>query len=197
MLCVVVDRRSTARVLRPALAATLTASSACLADQGTLGAPCDVGGDCDEGLLCDRHDSGGGSCQRVHDDADEPQALDCSVDTRDDVYMLGLSHRGAWAEVAFVDAQPAPPERGDNTWVVRIMDDDVARDDLEIAVEPYMPDHTHGSTVRCEVEPGAEPGTYVLSPLNLFMPGLWEITLVIRADDLGEDEVQFRFCVDP
>jgi len=40
-------------------------------------------------------------------------------------------------------------------------------------------------------------GTYVLSPVNMFMPGLWEITLRIAADDHDDDEVVFSFCVDP
>ncbi len=185
------------RASRRRFALALAAACGCLADQGTLGAPCELGSDCEDGLLCDQHDNGG-SCQREHEDEDEPVVRDCSVEMRDDTYALGLSRTGAWAQVEFVGAEPAPPSRGDNTWTVRVLDPSgVARDDLDIDVEPYMPDHTHGSTVRCEVEPGPERGTYVLTPLNLFMPGLWDVTLRMEADDLGEDAVKFTFCIDP
>jgi len=183
---------------RSALVLVATGSSAgCLADEGTLGAPCEVGSDCEDGLLCDLHD-GGGSCQRIHEDAEEPVVHDCSVETRADAYSLGLRRGGTWAQVEFVEASPAPPSRGDNTWTLRVLDGDgVARDDLDIDVNPYMPDHTHGSTVRCEVEAGPVPGTYVLAPLNLFMPGLWDVTLNIHADEFGDDAVKFTFCIDP
>jgi hypothetical protein len=164
--------------------------------EGVLGAPCDVDVDCDDGLTCDVHE-GGGSCQRVHAHSD-PMIRDCSTETRDDDYSLGLTHAGAWAQVEFVAAEPSPPSRGDNTWTVRVRDQAAtARADLTIGVSPFMPDHGHGSSVRCDVEAGEEPGTYVLTPVNFFMPGLWQVTLQIDASDEPEDDVMFSFCVDP
>jgi hypothetical protein len=166
-------------------------------DVGALGAPCDVDGDCDDGLTCDQHESSG-SCQRAHGHADEPAPRDCRLETRDDEYVLGLQHTGAWATVELVDAVPAPPSRGDNTWVVRVRDEaGIPRDDIGVTVDPFMPDHGHGSTIRCDVEPGDAPGTYVLAPLNMFMPGLWDITLHVARDDGDDDVVIFSFCVDP
>jgi YtkA-like len=164
---------------------------------GSLGAPCDVDRECDDGLTCDLHASAG-SCQRAHAHDGEPVVNDCSVETRDDEYVLGLEHQGSWAKVALIDAIPAPPSRGDNTWTVRVLDESsTALDDLEVTVDPFMPDHGHGSTIRCHVEPGEQPGTYVLSPVNLFMPGLWEVTIDIARDDGMPDAVMFSFCVDP
>lgn len=164
--------------------------------EGVLGAPCDVDNDCDDGLTCDLHDAGG-SCQAAHVH-DEPPVRDCSSETRDDDYSIGLSHIGAWAQVEFVDALPAPPSRGDNTWTVRVRDEqDTLRDDLTVEVDPFMRDHGHGSSIRCEVEHGSEPGTYVLTPVNLFMPGLWDVTIELVAADEPADEVVFSFCVDP
>lgn len=177
-----------------AFAALASLASACAV--GALGAPCDVDNDCNDGLTCDQHDHGG-SCQRAHVH-DEPDMPDCSTDDRDDEYALGLRHAGAWATVEFVGADPAPPQRGDNTWTVRVLDAQGGqRDDVAIDVDPFMPDHGHGSTIRCDVEPGTEPGTYVLAPVNLFMPGLWEVTLHLAVADAPPDEVMFAFCVDP
>ncbi len=178
---------------RTALALLVLASC----ERGVLGAPCERGNDCDDGLECDLHD-GGGSCQAPHeDDHVEPPEVGCETETRDDTYVLGLSKRGTWADVVFVDALPAPPSRGDNTWTIRVTDDSGAvLPELDISVDPFMPDHFHGTSVRCEVSESETPGEYVLEPLNLFMPGLWEVTVLLR-DAEREDEVVFVFCVDP
>lgn len=148
--------------------------------------------------MCDMH-QGGGSCQQPHDDHEEPMPAvgGCAIETRDDAYTLGLTKQGAQTEVSFVDALPAPPSRGDNVWTLRVTDlDGVPLSDLEVTVDPFMPDHFHGTSIRCEVTPGEVPGEYVLEPLNLFMPGLWEITVSLERDDL-DDDVLFSFCVDP
>lgn len=164
---------------------------------GAIGAPCEQVNDCDDGLVCDLHD-GGRSCQAPHDDDHTEAPLTaCAEEDRDDVYVLGLSKRGAWADVVFVDALPAPPRRGDNEWTVRVTDQQGAPlPDLEIEVDPFMPDHFHGTSIRCEVHDGDAPGEYLLTPLNLFMPGLWEVTLFL-SDAERQDQVVFSFCVDP
>ena len=131
-------------------------------------------------------------------DDDSAESRDCTDELRAEEYVLGLRKVGSAFSVQFVEALPAPPSRGDNTW--RVMVTDMAgagMSDLAIAATPFMPDHQHGSTVRTEVTEGAIPGEYVLSPVNLFMPGLWEVTLEMTAPDGTEDEVMFPFCVDP
>lgn len=165
--------------------------------QGVLGAPCERGGDCNDGLECDLHD-GGGSCQAPHEDEPiEVPAGVCDDETRDDTYVLGLAKQGTWADVAFVDALPAPPSRGDNRWTIRVTDTSgTALPELDIEVDPFMPDHFHGTSIRCEVIESETPGEYVLEPLNLFMPGVWEVTVLLR-DAEREDEVVFTFCVEP
>ena len=172
--------------------------AACGAD-GVLGAPCEVGSDCDDGLMCDLH-QGGGSCQQPHaEDEDEfmPVPGGCALETRDDDYALGLAKAGAWANMTFVEATPAPPDRGDNTWVVDVHDQaGNPVEDLAIVVDPFMPDHAHGTTIRCDVTPADVPGRYVLAPVNLFMPGLWEVTLGLEGAD-GDDAIVFSFCIDP
>ena len=129
---------------------------------------------------------------------EDAYASDCTTEMRADRYALGLRKIGSEFTVQFVDALPAPPERGDNTWRVMVMDQGGAgMTDLAIAAAPFMPDHQHGTTVKTEVTEGEIPGEYVLEPVNLFMPGLWEVTLAMTAPDGTDDDVVFRFCVDP
>jgi hypothetical protein len=171
---------------------------ACACDpDGALGAPCGKASDCDDGLMCDFH-SGGGSCQEPHEaHDDEPAPRSCEIETRDDDYALGLAKRGTWADVQFVDALPAPPSRGDNTWTLHVTDHASAPlEDLDVGCEPFMPDHFHGTAIQCDVTPGAAAGHYVLTPVNLFMAGLWDVTVSL-SDGAREDAVKFTFCVDP
>jgi hypothetical protein len=122
----------------------------------------------------------------------------CSNETRDDVYMLGLERSGEQLTVRFVDAVPAPPARFDNTWILEVLDaTGTPVDDVALEVEPYMPDHMHGTSIATKVTAMDEPGQIELDPVNLFMPGLWEVRLRFTMADASTDEVVFRFCVDP
>lgn len=132
-------------------------------------------------------------------DDDTMTEVGCEAETRADTYALGLERSGATVRVQFVDALPAPPDRGDNTWVVRVLDLATGQpvDDALLDVEAYMPDHNHGSSIATLVTPTGEPGELQLDPVNLFMPALWEVRLnFVRADEM-RDQVVFRFCVDP
>lgn len=135
------------------------------------------------------------------DSADSGQTQDhgCAEETRDDDYMLGLERAGEHVRVRFVDAMPAPPARYDNTWTIEVLDlaSDTPIDEVELEVEPFMPDHNHGTSIACDVKDTDEPGQLELDPVNLFMPGLWEVRLHFTLDEGATDEVVFRFCVDP
>lgn len=128
----------------------------------------------------------------------EPPQTACADETRDDDYALGLAKSGAHMTVTFVDAMPAPPARGDNTWVVAIHDATGAPlRGLALSVDPYMPDHQHGTSIATHVDEAETAGQYVLAPVNLFMPGLWEVTIAASGVPGGDDAIVFRFCVDP
>jgi hypothetical protein len=58
-----------------------------------------------------------------------------------------------------------------------------------------MPDHGHGSPVEEQVE-ALGGGEYRITPLNLFMAGVWEVTLEMTGADDVTDEVVFTVCVD-
>ncbi|MBK8714627.1 MAG: FixH family protein [Deltaproteobacteria bacterium] len=123
----------------------------------------------------------------------------CAAEDRDDDYALGLARDGSKLRVRFVDALPAPPSRGDNTWTLAVEDlaTGMPVDDAQLAVEPYMPDHMHGTSIACHVTDMDPPGEVMLEPVNLFMPGLWEVRLHFTLADASTDTVVFRFCVDP
>ena len=56
-----------------------------------------------------------------------------------------------------------------------------------------MPDHQHGSPKQTDVVE-VSPGEYELKPVNLFMPGYWEIS-VTASHNGQEDSSTFKFCI--
>jgi hypothetical protein len=135
----------------------------------------------------------------THDpDHDEP---DCSKVSGADTFVVGLQKigRDGLLDFKMMSADPAPPARGDNTWVVQVssMDSGVVGspvDGASLVVTPFMPAHGHGTSIDVEVNAMTTPGYYELSPVNLWMPGVWETT--IRASASGTtDTVIYRFCV--
>jgi hypothetical protein len=155
-------------------------------------------------VACETPEDDAGHAEHEHDATAEDDDADagpsgCAAEDRDDVYTLGLERSGEHVMVRFVDAMPAPPARFDNTWVLDVLDPATGMplDDAELTVEPYMPDHNHGTSIQCNVEKMAEPGRVMLEPVNLFMPGLWDVRLHFAMADGTSDLVVFRFCVDP
>jgi hypothetical protein len=178
-----------------------------------VGAPCESDVDCEGDLTCDVHD-GQGTCQEAHGHGDthgdethgdethgdethgDTGGSLCEDETRDDEFAVGLSKSGVGLTATFVSADPAPPIKGDNTWVLALTNDlDEAVDGLTIVVTPMMPDHGHGSPIEAIVTATGTPGEYEISPVNLSMAGYWEITLDIT-NGQDQDAVMFGFCVE-
>jgi hypothetical protein len=141
----------------------------------------------------------GGACttddgqdEHADDESEGGEQSDCEAETRDDEFMIGLSKSGQSVTATFVSAEPAPPIKGDNTWTVMLSDPTAS---ITAAI-PFMPDHEHGTAVEAVVSATANPGEYVIEPVNLFMSGLWEITLDISTQAGTTDEVVFAFCVE-
>ena len=131
-------------------------------------------------------------------DADE--ALACINSGRGDTYVIGLEHAGKSGQLDFklMSATPAPPGFNDNTWVVQVnaMAAGVVGAPVTgatITVTPFMPDHQHGTPIRALVTEMAG-GQYKLSPINLWMPGYWEITLDVQTAS-AHDTVVYKFCI--
>jgi len=119
--------------------------------------------------------------------------LDCASDY--DTYADGLTAAGQAYEVTFLAATPQPPDRGENTWSLQVAPvGGVATTDVSVAVEPFMPEHGHGTspeTFAAEVVDGA----FDVGPIDLFMPGLWVLTFYVD-DGQVVDAVEFRFCLE-
>jgi hypothetical protein len=118
-----------------------------------------------------------------------------------DTFVVGLEHPGKDGRYNFrmMSAGPAPPARGDNTWVVQINSLNAGVVGAPITgatlkITPFMPEHGHGSLVPIVITPMTEPGQYQASPVNMRMEGVWEITIraTVGADT---DSALFKFCL--
>ena len=93
--------------------------------------------------------------------------------------------------VEIVMTNPTPPARFTNWWAVRITDPGGAPmiDPASLAVSAYMPEHDHLSPTTPTVTGEAEG--LVVGPLELWMPGVWEIRF-----DVGGERIVVPVCID-
>ena len=124
--------------------------------------------------------------------------VDCTKVSGADEFVVGLAKDGSGGMLDFkmMSAEPAPPARGDNVWIVEILDmNGMPFEGANLTVTPFMPAHDHGSPKTVQIAPAGAPGQYSMSPVNLWMPGVWETT--IRATvDTSTDSAVFKFCID-
>jgi hypothetical protein len=146
-------------------------------------------------------DSGKGEDDHAHEAGHESETgheSDCEAETRDDEFAIGLSKSSDTVTVSFVAADPAPPAKNDNTWTVALTDaggQPLADASITAAV-PWMPDHGHGTAVEAFATATENPGEFVITPVNLHMSGLWEVTLDIEVQAGTTEQVVFAFCVE-
>jgi len=129
--------------------------------------------------------------------ADGGTAVNCQTDTRGDTYVANLAKTSFSGKVraTLMSSEPGPPARGNNTWKIQIATE--GGDPISgapITVTPFMPDHGHGTSVIPTITPG-ENGTYDVVPVNLFMPGVWRITISKITNAGPGDDVVFFFCI--
>ncbi len=123
----------------------------------------------------------------------------CALDDRDEEFIAGMEKTGQLGTTfRLVSSDPAPPIRGDNVWQVEIEDDSGAPlEGATVKAIAFMPDHNHTSSVP--VTYTEDPaGSYQIDPVNLFMPGIWEITIQATPEGASQaerDEALFVFCV--
>jgi hypothetical protein len=124
-------------------------------------------------------------------------AYDCATETRADTFSAGMMKVGSQGQLTFklMSSTPAPPSRGDNTWQIDVVDaqgQPVAG--AAVTVTPFMPDHNHGTQIKAVVtEP--TPGHYSAAPVNLWMPGLWQVTVKATPAGGAADAAVFSFCI--
>jgi hypothetical protein len=134
---------------------------------------------------------------------DEPPPSAASIcdkfDTPYDPYVAGLTKSGevGFVQVALLDAAPAPPEKGDNRWVVRVLDDGAAP--LAGAtisdVRPWMPDHGHGTSIEPVIGAPGSDGAVEVDHIDFRMAGVWTVTIEVTTPS-GVDRAVFGFCID-
>lgn len=133
-------------------------------------------------------------------DGDDEPPVDCTKVTGADTFTVGLPKMGQGGTLDFklLSATPAPPARGDNTWVVQINETASGAAPLEgatLQVTPFMPAHQHGSPIMVQVTPMPDAGQYKLEPVNLWMPGVWETTIRASAGT-STDSAVYKFCIE-
>jgi len=138
------------------------------------------------------------------EDADQgPEAtVSCTEDPRLDTYAGELDKPGELGVLSFrfSDLSPTPPAKGSNTFHVQVSDASGAIMQGALDVDLRMPDHGHGTSVEPVISFDAAVGQYTVSPLFLFMPGVWriEFSAFSGTDDTSPelDRVVLHFCVE-
>jgi hypothetical protein len=117
-----------------------------------------------------------------------------------DTYTAGMQKEGdsGTFTVVLVAADPAPPDKGDNVLTLQILDDaGLPVDDATVVVAPFMPEHGHGtSPAEFDAPHTGSDGTYVSTPMDLFMGGLWDLVVQVTGSDNSTDEATFTFCIE-
>ena len=133
------------------------------------------------------------------DDGQEPMdEVNCALEDRAQSYVAGLIGEGATEiEITLLESVPGPPAKGDSTWRIQVMDGaGTPLSGLTVTVTPYMPDHGHGTPIPAEVTELADPGQYEVAPVNLWMPGLWEVNIEVTDGAALTDAATFSFCIE-
>lgn len=133
------------------------------------------------------------ACGGDHSD----DAVDCAKDSRAEEIVAGMEKTGDRGMVSFrlVSASPSPPQRPDNTWILALSTSGNPLIGATAGVTLFMPDHAHGTQIKPVISPGETPGTYKFEPLNLWMPGLWELTFEATPAGGSKDRAVFRVCI--
>ena len=104
-------------------------------------------------------------------------SVSCSADPRLDTYTGELDKPGELGLLSFrfFDLTPTPPAKGANIFHVRVSnaEGDVMQNGLRVDLR--MPDHGHGTSVEPVISFDAALGAYTITPVFLFMPGVWRI----------------------
>jgi hypothetical protein len=122
---------------------------------------------------------------------------DCRLDSRIQIYVPGMSATADdGVQVALLTASPAPPTRFDNFWTMQILDSqDQPIADAELRVEPFMPDHGHGTPRPPIPVAGEAVGSFDMGPFDLWMPGVWELRLEVVQGDTTSLSL-LSFCIE-
>lgn len=123
----------------------------------------------------------------------EPVAVDAEDATFPVAAITTMKSAGAAYTIEVRTAPTQPPGRGETAVEYTITGADGAPSDgLALTIVPWMPDMGHGASVVPSVSaPGG--GRYLISDVDLFMPGEWELRTTIAGQP--EDSVAPSFQI--
>jgi hypothetical protein len=135
---------------------------------------------------------------------DEAGTVGCSGQGQTYTANMVLPGKDGVYTFTLVQAQPAPPDLNGNVWTFEIADKTGAAPDVSrVIAYPFMPLMGHPSDQTPTVTANAD-GSFTATDIDLFMPGLWTITLEVTQPDAGApvngtplitDEAVYSFCV--
>jgi hypothetical protein len=136
------------------------------------------------------------ACGDGHNHGTADAGYDCSIEDRDDTFVAGLEKLGDNGTLTFrlASSTPAPPSRGDNTWMIDVLGGGSPVTGATLTLTPFMPDHRHGTPITPVVTEQLG-GQYQATPVNLWMPGLWEVTIEATPAGGAADSAVYRFCI--
>jgi hypothetical protein len=143
------------------------------------------------------------ACGTTNSSDDSQDPVDCSMVTGADTFTVGLEKAGTVGTVDFklMSISPAPAIRGNNDWIVEL--DAMASgvvgapmDGATLDISSYMPAHGHYSPITPSITATGTAGEYKISPINLWMPGLWQTTITVSSSN-PPDRAVYAFCVNP
>ena len=101
-------------------------------------------------------------------------------------------------QIELVSLSPATPVQNDeNVWTVKVMDmgDAPMPAATVMSVEPFMPDHGHGSQQVPTVGDTSAEGEVDVSNMFFQMPGVWTVTFTVDDGTGATDKVTFGVCI--
>ncbi len=97
--------------------------------------------------------------------------------------------------IELVQADPDPPDEGDNDWVVRLTTESGSPvSGGTVVLEPWMPAHGHGISPPTYSGVEGTDGEYTIPTFDLIMPGVWEFELLVT-ESMMNDTARVSFCI--
>jgi hypothetical protein len=112
-----------------------------------------------------------------------------------DVYTPALAHEGSTYKFEVTDISPPPPSPGNMTWTLKVVDasGQPVTDATMATPKTWMPQHMHSSTAQPSVQANGD-GTFTVTNLYLYMPGVWQVTFDVQSGSTADSAV-FTFCL--
>lgn len=98
--------------------------------------------------------------------------------------------------VRYVSSAPAPPAEDGNSWTVQLLDasETPLSEGSVTKVQPFMPDHGHGTTVVPTISDMDGDGMVSVDDVDFRMPGVWTLTFTVETS--GQvDTATFSVCI--